>query len=471
MARPKVVILGGGPAGVGAAYQLHRRQRGTALLVEAKDHFGGNAGSFFSEGQWLDYGSHRLHAATDPSIMADIKRLLGPDLADRPRNGRIRLRGRWLKFPLKATDLVLRLDPAFAAGATRDMALRTMPGKNGAAGDTFASVLRSKLGPTICEHFYFPYARKIWGHDPDVLSGVQAEKRVSSNSFTKLIRKVLSPPGSGRFYYPREGFGQISRAYADAAIDLGADLRLGTKVVGLEAMGQKGGTTGWKVDLQTKERLVTVEADYVWSTLPIPVAASMMHPGPPAAIQASSDHVGYRAMLLVYLHVDIDRFHETDAHYFPEADLTMTRMSEPKNYFGSFQPEGRTTLCAEVPCQVGDTLWNMDDEGLGKVIEADLVKADLPLPRAPRQVQVARLPHAYPVYLAGYEQYLEPLDAWISAKPRFLTYGRQGLFQHDNTHHALAMAYGAVDCLEGGEFDADKWAAYREVFKTHVVED
>jgi hypothetical protein len=59
----------------------------------------------------------------------------------------------------------------------------------------------------------------------------------------------------------------------------------------------------------------------------------------------------------------------------------------------------------------------------------------------------------------------------VSGLPALLSYGRQGLFAHDNTHHALAMAYAAVDCLEGASFDDWKWARYRREFETHVVED
>ena len=63
------------------------------------------------------------------------------------------------------------------------------------------------------------------------------------------------------------------------------------------------------------------------------------------------------------------------------------------------------------------------------------------------------------------------LDAWSESMPGLLTYGRQGLFAHDNTHHALAMAYAAVECLDGDRFDDSRWRRYREVFATHVVED
>ena len=71
----------------------------------------------------------------------------------------------------------------------------------------------------------------------------------------------------------------------------------------------------------------------------------------------------------------------------------------------------------------------------------------------------------------GYEEHLDCIDRWLSELPNFLIYGRQGLFAHDNTHHAPYMAYKAVESLDGMKFDAQKWREYREIFRTHVVED
>ena len=157
-----------------------------------------NAGSFDVDGIRVDFGSHRLHHACDPAILADLQDVLGSDLVDMPRHGRIRLRGKWVHFPLKPVDLMLRLDKRFAAGTLRDMAARTVGGKK-AEGESFASVLQANLGPTICEDFYFPYARKIWGREPEQLSGIQARRRVSAGSFRKLARKVMSAvPGLSR---------------------------------------------------------------------------------------------------------------------------------------------------------------------------------------------------------------------------------------------------------------------------------
>ncbi len=100
-----------------------------------------------------------------------------------------------------------------------------------------------------------------------------------------------------------------------------------------------------------------------------------------------------------------------------------------------------------------------------------MARAGLPLERPPIAVHVRRLRQAYPIYLNGYEHPLAALDAWAEREPNLLVYGRQGLFAHDNTHHALYMAYAAVDCLTGTTFDQARWNEYRTVFATHVVED
>ncbi|MFQ5678554.1 MAG: protoporphyrinogen/coproporphyrinogen oxidase [Gemmatimonadota bacterium] len=467
MTAPHVAILGGGPAGVGAAYQLRRRARADVTLFEQRCVVGGNAGSFFHEGQYLDYGSHRLHHACDPEILEDIRKLLDGDLLHRVRHGRIRLRGRWLHFPLQPLDLVLHLDRPFALSAIGDR-LRRSRVRSGSSGETFASVMVERLGPTICEHFYFPYARKIWGREPEELSPIQARKRVSAGTFAKLIGRVFGSRGR-YFYYPRRGYGQISEAYATAAERLGTRLQLGWRVRRLVQPNSEGGR--WLVEAQRNSDVVEIAADHIWSTIPITVLTRIVEPAPPAPVVEAARSIEYRAMVLVYLQLETDRFSPTDAHYFPEENVSMTRLSEPKNYSGAAEPRGRTTLCAEIPCEPDDEVWRSDEEELGERVVKDLACAELPLPGPISGVLVRRLRHAYPIYRVGYEKHFDLLDRWAETLPRFLSYGRQGLFAHDNTHHALYMAYAAVDCLQGHDFDRNRWADYREIFRGHVVED
>lgn len=464
---PHVVVLGGGPAGCGAAYQLRRTGKATVTLLERSDALGGNAGSFQWGGQWLDYGSHRLHHAVDPAVLADIKALLGDDFRNRERHGRIRLRGKWLHFPIRALDLLKRLDKAFAAGMLRDMTLRKLARRE--EGDTFASVLLANLGPTMCHHFYFPYARKLWGREPEQLSGIQARKRVSAGSFTKLLKRLVKPPGGGYFFYMRRGYGQISEAYAQAAVSAGAEILTGWAVT--KVTRSSGGSPGWTITAQRGDEKREFAADHVWSTIPVTLLARMTQPAPDPQVLDAASRIDFRAMALVYLQLDVDQFTTTDAHYFPEANVRVTRVSEPKNYFGLGEPKGTTVLCGEYPCAVDDEIWSASDDALGERMGRDLATAGIPLPRKPIAVHVRRLRQAYPIYLNGYEHPLAELDAWAEREPNLLVYGRQGLFAHDNTHHALFMAYAAADCLVGDRFDQAKWSEYRKIFATHVVED
>jgi protoporphyrinogen oxidase len=469
----EIAILGAGPAGLGAAFELHRKEKARAVVLEQKSAVGGNAGSFEIAGQRVDYGSHRLHPACDEAILSDIAQLLDGDLLERPRHGRIRLRGRWIHFPLKPIDLMLRLDPGFALGTARDMLFPGRPARP-AGDESFASVLQASLGSTICSDFYFPYARKIWGVEPHELSAVQARRRVAANSFGKLVRKVLGrlpgvkPIGFSHYFYPRRGFGSISEAYAEAAAGLGARLELGTRV---ERLTVPPGPERWEIEVSADGVSRSIGADWVWSTLPISLVARMASPSAPQDVLAAADRIDYRAMILVYITLGVDRYTEYDAHYFPESSVAITRLSETKNYAELIEPAGRTTLCAELPCSPGDGTWESSDDELVDRLLRDLRTAALPEAAPLLGSAVRRLRHAYPIYRSGYEKYFGTLDGWVGSLPRLLSFGRQGLFAHDNTHHALYMAYSAADCLEGGTFDWRKWADYRAVFETHVVED
>jgi protoporphyrinogen oxidase len=176
-------------------------------------------------------------------------------------------------------------------------------------------------------------------------------------------------------------------------------------------------------------------------------------------------------MVLVYLVLGTGRFTEFDAHYFPEEALPFTRVSEPKNYAGVEDPAGITVLCAELPCGRGDAVWRMQDDELGGLVRDGLERTGLPVRVPLIEVAVRRLPAAYPIYRLGYEDDFNRVDRWVDGLEGILSFGRQGLYAHDNTHHALYMARAAVDCLRGGSLDRSAWGGYRRIFETHVVED
>ena len=469
--RTRVAILGGGPAGVGAAWQLAKQGKADAIVFEQRADVGGNAGSFDLDGLSVDYGSHRLHPACQPRILEDLRALLKDDLLDRPRHGRIRLRGRWIHFPLKPFDLVSNLPLSFTTGVAMDSLKKFAPSTNGKP-ETFTSVLERGLGSTVCNDFYFPYAKKIWGLPPEELSATQAYRRVSAGSLRKMARKALGlvpglkAPGAGHFFYPRGGYGQISRSIACDATALGAQIHLGATVRSVE-LG-----TPHRIEVERDGHTESIVADHIWSTLPLTLLARIINPVAPDDVLRASAQISYRAMILIYLVLEQSQWTPFDAHYFPEADVKLTRLSEPKNYSGNSGPAGRTVLCGELPCDLNDATWQASDDELADLVRDSLARCGLPISAPVSQVVTKRLAFAYPIYRKGYEQHFEKLDEWASSLEGVLTFGRQGLFAHDNTHHALAMAYGAVDCLrESGEFDQERWRVYRSEFAKHVVED
>jgi protoporphyrinogen oxidase len=471
---PHVIILGAGPAGLGAAYRLARRGGIGVTVIERSRAVGGNAGSFELAGQMVDYGSHRLHPACDPEVLRDIRALVGDDLIDRPRHGRIRLRGRWIHFPLEPLDLALRLPPRFALGVAGDILRKaTRVGGRHTEPESFASTLEAGLGRTICRDFYFPYAEKVWGLPPTELAAVQARRRVSAGSLARMARKALAavpglrPRRAGRFHYPRSGYGQISRAYRDAAKAAGATLVLGAALSVVERAEDRVLAVG--IDQDGGER--RLDADHVWSTIPVSALVSALRPKAPDAVLEAARGIEFRAMLLVYLVLEQDRFTEYDAHYFPETAIPISRLSEPKNYGLSGTPD-RTVLCAEWPCSPADPEWGLADDDLGRLVADALERAGLPLRAPVKEVAVRRLRNAYPIYRRGYEAHFDAIDAYLDRFVNLITFGRQGLFAHDNTHHALFMAYAAADCLGAdGRLDRARWRDCRRVFLTHVVED
>lgn len=482
MASVDIVVLGGGPAGLAAAWRAAAAGR-SVLLLERAAAVGGMAGSFEVAGVRVDHGSHRLHPATPPAVLGPLRELLGEDLQTRPRNGRLRLYGRWVGFPLRPAELARSLPPGALARIGRDAVLRRP------AGDSYAGVLRGKLGPELYGTLYGPYARKLWGLPGEELDAEQARRRVSAGGVWGIARRILRPDpgGQGRvFHYPRRGFGQIAEALAGAAEKAGAVLETGAEVTAVRTGAEAGTGAGAGAEAGTGSgagagagsgsgdgRVTVTIADgravtagHVLSTVPLPVLARLAGAGIP------DTGLAFRAMVLVYLVHAGGRWSPYDAHYLPGPETPVTRLSEPANYrTDPADPTDRTVLCAEIPCAVGDPVWTSTPDELADVVTAGLAATGLPPVRL-AAVEVRRLPHVYPVYRRGYAAGLAPLDAWADSLDRVTSFGRLGLFAHDNTHHALAEAFDAVAALRPDlTRDPATWAAARARFTTHVVED
>jgi len=278
----------------------------------------------------------------------------------------------------------------------------------------------------------------------------------------------LKKPGAGRFFYPRRGYGQISEQVYKAAKAGGAEFLFGARVLGVERENDRVSAVRYQLD----EKEHVIATTNVWSTLPISLLVRSMRPEAPQEILDAGKGISFRGMILIYLTLEQDQFSEYDAHYFPGESIPVSRLSEPKNYSNSKEPKGRTVLCAELPADPGSREWDMSDPDLGDLLRGWLEQAGLPVRAKVLRVTTRKLRQAYPIYRRGFEDHFAKVDHWLGEIEGLLSFGRQGLFVHDNTHHAFYMARAAADCLQpDGRFDNSLWAQYREVFETHVVED
>ena len=448
-----VLVVGGGPSGLAAALGAGRTGR-TVELIEASPRLGGLAASVSVGGQRVDLGSHRLHPSAMPRVRALLDELLGDDLQERRRNGRLHLAGRWVAFPLRPAD-VARTVP-FGIGARIAADLVTGPLRR-PRDRSYAEYVRAGLGPTALATFHGPMAAKLWGRDPSALSADLARRRIAVNDGGRLLRRVArgARPAGRTFLYPRLGYGQVVDRLATSAVEAGARLGTGCRVDVL----QPGRPV--RATLDDGRR---IDAARVLWTAPLDALVGVVAGAPNVAPQ------GHRGVVLVYLVLDEDRYSEFDAHYVPDADVAFARLSEPKNYRDGPDPAGRTVLCAEVPATVGDAGWEAGDDALAQLVLDGMIRLGLRRPEV-AGVEVVRVPRVYPVLAVDDDARRRAL-AWADDLDGVSVLGRQGLAVADNLHHVIDMALGAVACLgPGGGWDEAGWQAERARFDTFVVDD
>lgn len=471
----RVTILGAGLCGLYAAWRLiQRRDLDLKITILERDReVGGLCRSFAYKDIHFDLGSHRLHPSCRPEILDDLKQLLGNDLLQRPRKGRIHMLGRFLDFPLNFTNLSMNCPPSFTMGVARDTLSRILKPRK-VISDSFKGTMLALMGKTISEHFYFPIARKMWDLEPEQISGNQALVRTKSSGLNELLFRIIADFFSQSrkrrgFYYPKKGVGQIASVIVRELERCGVTIYRGIDITGIH-YGERGVQEIRAI--RDGDESLSLSTDLVFSTIPISRMIDLLSPAPGCVRGADVKPLTFRSILFLFMVFPISQFTPFDAHYFPEKQYCFTRISEPKNYSGSSLPEETTGLCVEIPCGPDHEVVHMSTEDLETKIRQELLAAGLPLPTETKAVFRRFVPDTYPIYHMGYEQTKRKYLKMVSDIKGLISLGRCGLFVHDNMHHTMAMASDAVGCIEpGGGWNPIKWEECLRNFERFVVED
>jgi protoporphyrinogen oxidase len=471
----RLVIVGGGPCGLAAAWELAREGH-RPIVLEAEARVGGLCSTHTMAeraGTWrFDMGGHRF-VSSDERLSRWLVSLLGDDLLTQERKSVILHDGRSFKYPLEARDLVANLGVAENARALAGYAaeraragVRRFRGRDEAA-ESFQDWVVARFGHPLYDTFFGPYTAKLWGIPPAQISADWAAERISllnlGDAALRLagLRRAPIRTYARHYLYPRYGMGQLYEALAREVTRLGGEVRTGARVVGMESSSldraptnSSSGRKATFVRVEGARGPERIPVGQLLSTAALPALARWLAAGGGAPLEPrlASSVGALRFRSLVFLNLALRRadVSENTWMYVASGGLRISRIQEPKRRSPSMAPEGRTSVMLEIPCDVGDDVWTADVDALRRRFGREMAALGLPVDDVVA-ADVVRVEHGYPVYHLSYDDDRRALLSYVDRFANVRTAGRQGLFRYVFMDAAMQMGLEAARQMTRGE--------------------
>lgn len=462
----RVAVIGAGPAGLTAAYELAKHGL-AATVFEADDQVGGLSRTVRHRGYGFDIGGHRFF--TKSAKVAGLwHELLGDDLLLRPRLSRIRYRDHYFDYPLKPINALRGLGAVEALRVCASYAsARLAPQREER---TFEQWVTNRFGRRLHEIFFKTYTEKVWGIPCDEISSDWAAQRIRNLSLAQALRNAVfgnGRDGSGsvittlieQFHYPRLGPGMMWERCAERIVGQGGTVRLGARVA---RIGHRSGRVVSIALRDGAQRGDELDVDELISTMPLRQLVRALDPTPPDAVREAAERLRYRDYLAVNLIVARAEVFPDNWIYVHSPDVRVGRIQNYKNWSAAMVPDPQTTsLGLEYFLWQRDPEWHWPDE---RLIEQGVDEcARLGLIRAAEVMDaiVVRVPKAYPVYDHGYGDNVAVIRDYLRSLANLQTVGRNGQHRYNNQDHSMLAGLCAADnvrCrLEGLSAENDPW--------------
>lgn len=504
-----VIIIGAGPAGLTAAYELLTQTANQRIVIfESSDEIGGIAKTVEYHGNRIDIGGHRFFSKND-EVMEFWKKLMplqgkpscddlilkrnvllengGPDpeteeqvMLIRNRLSRIFYLRKFFDYPISISLQTFRnmgLIRTFYAGFSY---LRAMFFKR--KEDSLRDFMINRFGYALYRMFFEDYTQKVWGRNPADISADWGRQRIKGISIMKALKSAVSKKFTKyrekgeiaqkhmetsfieQFLYPKKGPGQLWETLAKEIIRLGKE-KFGPDY---EAIQMKKNVVSFKIENQKIQSVVTQDGDIFSaenfiSSMPLKDLVEGMN-DVPEEIMAIAGGLPYRdfitvGLLLRKLEIQNETKLKTIGNIIPdtwiyvqEREVQLGRLQIFNNWSPYLVKDFQNTVWIglEYFCTEGDHLWCMEDRKFIDFAIKEIADIGIIRPENVLDSVCIRVKKAYPAYFDTY-QHFDKLRNFLDSIPNLYCIGRNGQHRYNNMDHSMLSAIEAVKILLKGE--------------------
>lgn len=447
----KVLVIGGGPAGLAATYDLAKRNI-PVTCFEGDKMVGGISRTVEYKNFRFDVGGHRFFTKI-PSVSKLWHEILGDDFLTRPRISRIFYGRKFFYYPLRPVNALSGLGLWQSIRIVVSyLRAKLFPGKEES---TFAQWVTNRFGAELYSIFFKTYTEKVWGIPCTEIQAEWAAQRIKGLSLWTLISNTLFKSTNvvktliNEFQYPRLGPGQMYETMAAKAQEIGACIKLRHRVLtiqheanhiqSLQVANEQGVTNN------------VAGTDFI-STMPITELILHLHPKPPEEVINAAQSLRYRSLLTVNLLLNRKEKLPDTWIYIHDPQIKMGRIQFFANWSPFMVPdENHSSVGLEYFCSEGDSLWSASEKDL-----LDLGKKEVEALGLVKQEEIIdgfiiKMAKCYPVYDRTFQKNLSIIQNYLIQFDNLQLCGRYGLFKYNNMDHSILTALYAVENILGAQ--------------------